>query len=330
MIWPDMKVRVMAIEHALAHARTKPWGIVDLRPWSSVRHDGAIGEIWYDRPGRTPVEPSLLLKLLFTSQPLSIQVHPNDADAHSIGLANGKTEAWYILSAVSDAKIALGLDRRLSSQQLRDAINDGTIAHLAQWKTVLRDDTIFVPAGTIHAIGAGVVIAEIQQRSDTTYRLFDYGRQRELHVERAIAVADAGPSTCQDMPQKLTDSRTLLVANAYFVFEKIELAPYSTWRMQAERETWLLVIGGKARVGSFDLAIGEAIFALSDCADIQVGPNGMVGLVAYTGGTYDPRLLQRDKQSGEAHAETRQDTQIPSLLSEARAIRTGHPLETMK
>ena len=320
----------MAIEHALAHARTKPWGIVDLRPWSSVRHDGAIGEIWYDRPGRTPVEPSLLFKLLFTSQPLSIQVHPNDADAHSIGLANGKTEAWYILSAGPDAKIALGLNRRLSPQQLRDAINDGTIADLAQWRGVLPDDTIFVPAGTIHAIGAGLVIAEIQQRSDTTYRLFDYGRQRELHVERAIEVADAGPSVCQDIPQKLTDSRTLLVSNAHFVFERIELPQHSAWRMEAEQETWLLVIDGEARVGSYDLAIGDAIFAQSECADIQVGPNGMVGLVAYTGGTSDPRLLRRAKQVGAAHAETRQDMQMPSLLSEATAIPIGHPLETIK
>ena len=92
----------MTIEHARASALPKPWGILDLRPWSSARHDGgAIGEIWYERSGRVAAEPSLLLKLLFTNQPLSIQVHPDDAFAHSMGLPSGKTEAWYVLSAAS-------------------------------------------------------------------------------------------------------------------------------------------------------------------------------------------------------------------------------------
>ena len=99
----------MAIEHARAQALPKPWGIVDLRPWSNARHDGSpIGEIWYERFDGAAIEPSLLLKLLFTSQPLSIQVHPDDAFAHSIGLTNGKTEAWYVLSAAPEAKIEIG------------------------------------------------------------------------------------------------------------------------------------------------------------------------------------------------------------------------------
>jgi mannose-6-phosphate isomerase len=114
-----------------------------------------------------------LLKLLFTSQPLSIQVHPDDAFAHLNGLPNGKSEAWYVLRAVPDAKVALGFSRQLTSQQLREAIDDGSISDLVVWKSVLPDDVIFVPAGTVHAIGAGLVIAELQQRSDATFRLFD-------------------------------------------------------------------------------------------------------------------------------------------------------------
>src|SRR5580700_9462901 len=121
-------VRALAIEHARAHTVSKPWGIVDLRPWSNARHDGgAIGEIRYERPGGEAPDASLLLKLLFTSQPLSIQVHPDDAYARSIGLPNGKTEAWYVLSATPDAAVALGLKERLTSQQLRQAGEDGTI-----------------------------------------------------------------------------------------------------------------------------------------------------------------------------------------------------------
>ena len=181
------------IERARPHALPKLWGVEDLRPWSTARQDGnAIGEIWYDRSDKRPQIPSLLLKLLFTSQPLSIQVHPDDTFAHSAGLPGGKTEAWYVLSAAPEAKVALGLSRRLTPQQLRAAIDDGSISDLIVWRAVSADDVIFVPAGTIHAIGAGLVIAELQQRSDTTFRLFDYGRKRELHIEKAIAVADTG------------------------------------------------------------------------------------------------------------------------------------------
>src|ERR1700704_1595243 len=158
----------MAIELARAQALTKPWGVADLRPWSRVDPDGGrlVGEIWYERPRIAATEPSLLLKLLFTSQPLSIQVHPDDAYAQSMGLARGKTEAWYILSAAPGAKVALGLKQRLAPRQLRRGVDDGSIAGLVAWGRVSRGDAVFVPAGTIHAIGAGLVIAEIQQRSN--------------------------------------------------------------------------------------------------------------------------------------------------------------------
>src|SRR5207253_6092122 len=119
--------------------------------------------------------------------------------------------------------IALGLKRRLTSQQMREAADDGSIANLVVWQTVAPGDTVFVPAGTIHAIGEGLVIAEIQQRSDSTFRLFDHGRGRELHLENAIAVADAGPAALQVAPSRLGDGRTLLASNALFTFEKIDL-----------------------------------------------------------------------------------------------------------
>ena len=252
----------MAIEHARARALPKPWGVEDLHPWSAAGHDGiAIGEIWYERPDTGGVDPSLLLKLLFTSQPLSIQVHPDDAFAHAMGLPNGKTEAWYVLSAAPEAKVALGLSRRLTPQQLRAAIDDGSLSDLIVWHAVSANDVIFVPAGTIHSIGAGLVIAELQQRSDTTFRLSDPGRRRELHVENAIAVADAGPAVLQTRPKQFTDERTILVTSPQFVFERISLPPASSWYLEAERETWLLVLSGNAVTGSFELATGEALFA---------------------------------------------------------------------
>jgi mannose-6-phosphate isomerase len=309
----------MAVEHARAHALPKPWGILDLHPWSSARHDGgAIGEIWYERPGGEAADSSLLLKMLFTSQPLSIQVHPDDAFAHSIGLPNGKTEAWYVLSATPDAKVALGLNQRLTPQQFREAVNDGSIADLVVWQDVAPGDVIFVPAGTIHAIGTGLVIAEIQQRSDATFRLYDHGRQRDLHVENAVAMANAGPVHIQVQPNRLTSERTLLVSSPYFVFERIELAPNSAWSMATEQETWLLVISGGARAGSFDFTTGEAIFMQSDRVDIHAGPTGMVGLAAYTGGGPVPHLLQRVRQPGAMDGETPQALQVPTFFPQTK------------
>jgi len=282
----------MTIEHAIAHSLPKPWGVVDPRPWSSAgRDDNTIGEIWYERSGLAAVAPSLLLKLLFTSQPLSIQVHPDDAYAQSIGLANGKTEAWYILSASAEAKVALGLKRRLTSQEMRHAADDGSIADLVVWQAVAAGDTVFVPAGTIHAIGAGLVIAEIQQRSDATFRLFDHGRGRELHIENAIAVADAGPAAIHTTSSRLSGARTLLTTNVHFTFEKIDLAPNAAWCLEAKRETWLLVVSGSARTESFDVSMGDAVFAQSDRVNLGAGAGGLSGLLAYTGGLV-PELLQ--------------------------------------
>jgi mannose-6-phosphate isomerase len=282
----------MTIEQAIAHSLSKPWGVVDPRPWSSAgRDDHAIGEIWYERSGSAAVTPALLLKLLFTNQPLSIQVHPGDAYAQSIGLPNGKTEAWYVLSAASDAKVALGLKRRLTSQEMRHAVDDGSISDLVVWQEVCAGDTVFVPAGTIHAIGAGLVIAEIQQRSDATFRLFDHGRGRELHIDNAIAVADAGPAGIQVAPSRAGEGRMLLASNALFTFEKIDLAPNSAWCLEAKRETWLLVVSGSARTDSFDVAMGDAVFAQSDRVNIRVGTAGLSGLLAYTGSLV-PEVLQ--------------------------------------
>ena len=214
----------MAIEHASVRVVRKPWGVRDLRPWSSLDGSGdAVGELWFEREGKYAPHPALLLKLLFTSEPLSIQVHPDDTFARSIGLPNGKSEAWYILAASPDAQVGVGLKHRVTLQQLRASIKDGSIADLVQWRPVAKDDVIFVPAGTIHAIGAGIVLAEIQQRSDATFRLFDYGRQRELHEDNAVAVADAGPLRARSNPTRLTAARTVLIASRHFVLERIDL-----------------------------------------------------------------------------------------------------------
>ena len=283
----------MAIEHAAVQAVRKPWGVADLHPWSGTDGSGeAIGELWFQRVDQNAPIPALLLKLLFTSEPLSIQVHPDDAFARSIGLPNGKTEAWYILSALPDARIAVGLKRHLTPQELRASIEDGSIAGLTQWRPAVKGDIIFVPAGTIHAIGAGIVLAEIQQRSDATFRLYDYGRQRELHQDGAVAVSDAGPVQAQSGARRLTAERTALIASPHFVLERIDLPENSNWALKADRETWILVIEGHARIGPTNATVGDAIFVEADRAGIEVGSGGMSGLIAYPGPDPVISLLQ--------------------------------------
>lgn len=321
----------MVIEHARARAISKPWGVVDLFPWCDIGNDGSvIGEIWYERTDNSDIAPSLLLKLLFTSQPLSIQVHPNDAFARSMGLPNGKTEAWYVLSAAPDARIALGLSRRLTAQQLREAIEDGSISGLIVWHAVSADDVISVPAGTIHAIGAGLVIAELQQRSDTTFRLFDPGRHRELHVENAIVVADAGPADFPVRSSRPTPERRLLVSNPQFVFERIDLNPNSAWYLEAERETWLLVLSGDATAGSFDVSKGDCLFAQLDRVEIHTGAIGMVGLVSYTGGEAIPHLLQRIAQRDQSKSDRPNEIRVPAPLPHGRAAPKSGRMEPIK
>lgn len=301
----------MALELARTMTRSRPWGVSDLRPWISSPTAGeVIGEVSYHRHDEGSPTPALLLKLLFTSSPLSVQVHPDDSHARELGMPNGKTEAWYVLNARPDATVSVGLTRTLSERELREATINGTIAHLLARKAISKGDVILVPGGTIHSIGAGLVIAEIQQRSDATFRLFDFGRQRELHVEHAIAVANAGPVETQVPPRCLTDERVVLVACAHFVLERIELRAGSTWRLGAYVETWLIVIDGGGRAGPFDIAKGDAIFAQSDRVDILVGATGMSCLVAYASSSASPDLLQ--SVTGPTEKRTRQSSRAPT------------------
>ena len=137
----------MPIEHASVRVAHKPWGVGDLRPWSSIDGtDHAVGELCFERADKNASIPTLLLKLLFTNEPLSIQVHPDDTFARAIGMPNGKSEAWYIISAKPDAKIGVGLKYQVTPQELRAAIRDGSIVDLVQWRPVAKGDVIFIPA----------------------------------------------------------------------------------------------------------------------------------------------------------------------------------------
>lgn len=282
----------MAVERAEIEVVRKPWGCADLRPWSGVHDaDGPVGELWFQRSDRGAPPTALLLKLLFTTQPLSIQVHPDDAFARSLGLDHGKTEAWFVVSAKPGARVGVGLARPMAAAELRASIDDGSIIDRMRWQEAQAGDVVSIPAGTIHAIGAGLVIAEIQQRSDATFRLFDHGRARELHVDHALAVAHRGPAEPQPPFQRLTDERTLLAVSPYFVLERLTLPGSGTWTLRATGESWLLVLQGQARVGALTVGVGEAVFLDGAQADLTVGAEGVTALSAYVGTLPDPALL---------------------------------------
>ena len=147
-----------------------------------------VGEVWFEPPAAFD---ALLVKYIFTSQKLSVQCHPGNDDVPK-GQC-GKEECWYILDAEPDAALAIGLDRDVTTDTLRQSARDGSIEDLLRWHTVAPGDFFYLPAGTIHAIGPGISLIEVQQNCDTTYRLYDYGRPRELHLEQALRVAIPGP-----------------------------------------------------------------------------------------------------------------------------------------
>ena len=166
----------------------KPWGQDHLPPPFSAPEGQRIGEIWFQPP---PELPELLVKYLFTSEALSVQVHPSDAEAPAG--SRGKEECWLVLTAEPDAKLAVGFREQVSPEQMRAAALDGSIEDLLEWHAVKPGDFIYLSAGTVHAIGAGLSLIEVQQNSDITYRLYDYGRPRELHLDEGITVAEGAP-----------------------------------------------------------------------------------------------------------------------------------------
>lgn len=173
------------------HLVDKPWGRGDVPPVFGATHGRQIGEVWYEAPDNVALP--LLVKWIFTSEKLSIQVHPNDKQAHERGLHSGKEECWFVVHSEPGAVLGIGTKRPLNAEALREAALSGEIESLMDWKPVKAGDYFYIPAGTVHAIGAGITLVEVQQYADVTYRLFDYGRPRELHLDDGIAVSNAKP-----------------------------------------------------------------------------------------------------------------------------------------
>lgn len=170
----------------------KPWGRRGLDPRFGADGDRKIGEIWFE-PVADAEPLGLLAKYLFTSERLSIQVHPDEATAQVRGLPHGKDECWIVLDAEPGAEIGIGTRRPTSADALLGAARLGIIEQEIDWRPARRGQFIYNPAGTVHALGPGLTVLEIQQPFDVTYRLFDYGRQRPLHLAESRDVIDARP-----------------------------------------------------------------------------------------------------------------------------------------
>lgn len=253
----------------------KPWGRHALYPGfrDPARDDEPIGEIWFPSPPGE--DPDLLVKYLFTSERLSVQVHPDDASAIARGYPRGKDEAWFILAAEPGATIALGPKQRLSAEELRAAALDGSIVDLLQWRPVKAGDFIYSPAGTIHALGAGLTVIEIQQNLDLTYRLYDYGRARELHLDEGIACSTLKPF--RDVKQVGQDG--VLAQGIKFTVERLQ---GGTHAVELEARTgWLVPIGGSAYADEQRLQAGEC-WIMTGKTTLRLDQQATV-LIAYPG-----------------------------------------------
>ena len=235
----------------------RPWGTRDLSPiYPNHRFEQKIGESWltgdqckvtngplsgktlaelseqYQRElvgeaARDPKRFPLLLKFLFPHEKLSVQVHPDDAQALRIGQPWGKTECWYVAHARLGAQIALGLKPGVTTAQLEQAIHQNRAEEVLNWINVYAGDMIYVAGGTVHTLGPGSTIVETQQQSDMTYRLYDYGRPRELHLKDGMAAVKEKVNSgkvVRPAPQLISTRtrRAPLVAAPYFVVDMFE------------------------------------------------------------------------------------------------------------
>jgi mannose-6-phosphate isomerase len=285
----------------------RPWGRASLQPWyADTGTTEPVGEAWLTGPqsvietgpmaGQTlaavaaeageallgrdgGVEFPLLVKLLFPNDKLSVQVHPDDAQAQAMGQPRGKTECWYVLEAEPGATIALGLKPGATADVVRAAIANGTMEEWMEWVPVSVGDMVFVDAGTVHAIGPGVVLLETQQTCDITFRMYDYGRPRELHVEQALKVMRTKTAAGKVAPRQM-DGFVRLIEQKYFVVDRYEVAAGAEVVVPGGRAGCLVGLSGTAVIdGEVDLIAGQAVVIPADCGSVAVESNTAASFV---------------------------------------------------
>ena len=249
------------------------WGRESLAPWyESTGLEEKAGEAWLSGPqsvvetgalaGNTLEEVwpefPLLVKMLFPDDKLSVQVHPDDEQAQALGLARGKTECWYVLEAEPGATVACGLKKGKDAEDLLVAIAGDKVEDILQMIPVKKGDMVFVDAGTVHAIGPGVTLLEVQQTCDVTYRLYDYGRPRELHLEKGLAVVKTETDAGLIEPEEM-DGFTRLIEAKYFVVDRYDLGPGGSATLENPSAGCVVGLAGEGSVGGVEVKKGQAV-----------------------------------------------------------------------
>jgi mannose-6-phosphate isomerase len=305
----------------------RPWGTLDLSPiYPNNKFAEKIGEAWltgdacqvangplkgkslaelsaqYGRElvGDAAPDPNrfpLLLKFLFPHEKLSVQVHPDNEAARRVAQPWGKTECWYVAHARPGAQIGLGLKPGVTREQFEQAIHDKRAEELLNWINVYPGEMIYVAGGTVHTLGPGSIIVETQQQSDTTYRLYDYGRPRELHLKEGLAAIKekvGSGKVVRPAPTNLNGSsnrRAPLISSPYFVVEMFELK--EPHRFQTKDETGkhsvqiLVAVEGCGIVEApgtnpVTLARGDAVVVPAVVGEFQVRPQWSVEFIKAT------------------------------------------------
>ena len=297
----------------------RPWGARDLSPIYPRRFDEKIGESWLtgdhckiqngplagkslaelalrfkrELVGAAAADESrfpLLAKFLFPHEKLSVQVHPDDDDARAIGQPWGKTECWYVAHASPDAEIGLGLKPGTTRAEFEKSIHENRAEELLNWVKVAAGDLIYVAGGTVHTLGPGAIIVETQQQSDITFRLYDYGRPRELHLKDGLRVikdqAASGKVRLRAFSKSgMNGNRVLpLVESPYFSVERLELHGQHTFDFGTEEKSSaqiLVAIEGSATLtasGSEPVKFGkgDAVVVPASLSQFKVQPGGEV------------------------------------------------------
>jgi mannose-6-phosphate isomerase len=282
------------------------WGTRDLRPYFTRVVEGEpIGEVWLTGDacrvssgplegrtlgelaaqhgaaftGEAAMQPDrfpLLIKFLFPRQKLSVQVHPDDARAHEIGEFCGKTECWYVVRSLPGAQVGLGLRPGINAEMFRMAIEKNQAEHMLNWLDVHAGEMIYVDAGTVHAIGPDAIIVETQQNCDLTYRLYDYGRPRQLHLEQGLAAMRDHTHAGRVQRQSVEDHELLIAAPRFIVEQYTIKAPVTLSPTPSSVQVLVALDGGAivtcANEPSISMMRGDAVIVPASSPAVTLSP----------------------------------------------------------
>lgn len=250
----------------------KPWGKAKLPAPFTAPPGEVIGEVWFEPP---PELSALLVKYIFTSEALSVQVHPSDAQTLAAGLGRqGKEECWLVIAAEPGARLAIGFREPVDAATMRTAALDGSIEDLLEWHDVAPGDFFYIPANTVHAIGAGVSLVEVQQNSDITYRLYDYGRPRELHLDEGMAVALGEPYAPRWRRKVAASGTEVLVDGPLFRLDRLDGPPAAATAARYAGAVLVIPLDCTATIAGEPIAAGSCGLA-ADLADVSVPERGL-------------------------------------------------------